>query len=127
MEARTYSFSFGRTFIAHTHSGGVVWAETTFQISTRGRNQTALIFVSALQVKISQIRRRCVWARNYVGHYHISYGLIYESYMRLIFERCGSGSCSRKDTDLLRGGAFLGATRVSAASCPVGDCSCAAR
>jgi hypothetical protein len=47
-----------------------VWAETTFQISTRGRHQIALIFVSALQVKISQIRRRCVWARNYVGHYH---------------------------------------------------------
>ena len=56
--------------LAHTHCGGVVWAETTFQISTRGRNQIALIFVSALQVKISQIRRRCVWARNYVGHYH---------------------------------------------------------
>jgi hypothetical protein len=58
-----------RIIIAHTHSGGVVWAETTFQISTRGGNQIALIFVSALQVKISQIRRRCVWARNYVGHY----------------------------------------------------------
>jgi hypothetical protein len=57
--------------LAHTHSGGVVWAETTFQISARGKNQIALIFVcSALQVKISQIRRRCVWARNYVGHYH---------------------------------------------------------